>query len=107
MTPKTLFFQTNYNNKLACQCFIHIDVAPKVRIPESQLERPLEIRTADNSHPPIQAKIVDMLRLPLRDITSIFSWPSHGLDSLNFKLWMMEKQTPADQEMAVYFYSKM
>lgn len=107
---KTIYLQSNYNNKLACNCFLHIDLAPTTSIPESKFEKiQVEIRTADNSHPPIAAKLKDILRLPLKDIAAVFTWPSHGLDRLEFISFLMNQNGKInnDTPMAIYYYEKL
>jgi hypothetical protein len=106
---KTITFQTNYNNKLHCDCFTHIDVAPTAGIPGSKLEETVvEIRTADNTHPSVKTKLVDIIRLPLWRISDCLSYPSHGIDSADFQHMMItnNEKVNADTAMAVYFYKK-
>lgn len=109
MTTKTLYFQTNYNNKLACNCFIHIDLAPRTGIPERQLnESVFEIRTTDNSHPPVQVKLFDLARMPLERITSCLSWTSHAMDTFDFIRWFLTEKpgNTLRTEMGIYFYQR-
>ncbi|HEU4574613.1 MAG TPA: hypothetical protein VFS36_06385 [Chitinophagaceae bacterium] len=108
MAQKTITFQTNYNNKMNCRCFTHIDDAPAKGIPESVMnDTVFEIRTADNSHPPVKTKMVSLVRLPLWRVSDVLSYPSHGMDSVTFQEKMViEKGLHADKEMAVYFYQK-
>ena len=104
---KTIYFKTNYNNKLATQAFLHIDVAPKDPIPESVIQNTqVEIRTADNSHPPVKAKLMDLLRLNLCDLAYIHTLPSHGLDTVPFieKLMKENPELKPTSPMAVYYY---
>jgi hypothetical protein len=105
---KIITFQTNYNNKMGCECFTHIDVAPASRIPESRLEdTTIEIRTADQSHPPVKAKLIDLIRIPLGGITDYLTYPSHGVDSRSFQDKMVtENQFTREKQMAVYFYKR-
>lgn len=107
---KTITFKTNYNNKLHCQCFTHIDIAPPGGIPESRMEDTvIEVKTADNSYPVIKTKLVNMIRLPLWKISDCLSFPSHGLDSVEFQTMMVgnNEKVNADTPMAVYFYCKL
>lgn len=106
---KTIYLPTNYNNKLACHCFIHIDLAPLGPVIESKIETtPIEIRTSDNSHPPVTVKLNDLLRLPLNDVAAIFTWPSHGMDKLGYisHLLLQKPNINNSTPMAVYFYKK-
>lgn len=105
---KVITFKTNYNNKLACQCFPHIDIAPAGGIPESKLnDTIIEIRTADNSHPPVKTKLINLIRLKLWQVSDALSYPSHGMDSTAFQEWMItHNDISFDKSMAVYFYQK-
>lgn len=111
MTPRTIYIPTNYNNKLACDCFLHVDLAPRTTIPESQFDSmKLEIRTADNSHPPVSVKLNDILRLPLHQVAAVFTWPSHAMDKLQYVSFLMEQKKElinTDTPMAVYYYQKL
>lgn len=107
---KTIYIPTNYNNKLACDCFVHVDLAPRNPVHESKIENTLvEIRTADNSHPPVTVKLNDLLRLPLSQVAAVFTWPSHGMDKLSFISYIMQHISTVNNEtpMAVYFYQKL
>ena len=109
MATKTILFPTNLNNKLQNQCFIHIDAAPARGLPESELEKTeIEIRTADNSHPPTRWKLNDLYRLPLCDLTSIMTFQSHALDAFEFQRSFLEKNRSCDTcfPVAIYFYRK-
>lgn len=102
-------FDTNFNNKMDCQAFIHIDVAPRHGLPESVLEKTVyEIRTKDASHAPVNAKLEDLIRLQLHEISDAFTWPSHGVRALDyFKMIINEKpEIRYDSLMAIYFFKK-
>lgn len=106
---KTLYFATNYNGKLACQNFIHIDQAPRERIPESRLSSTIfELHTKDNSHPPVQARLMDLARIQLNQLTQLCTWQSHGMEASAFKSWFMDQTQGANRntEMAIYFYCR-
>lgn len=106
---KTIYFQTNYNNKMACNAFLHIDQAPRATIPESVLnETKIEIRTSDNSHPPVIVQLVDLIRLPLNKMPDGFTFPSHGCTALELYSELYKQLDGIDHEakMAVYFYKK-
>lgn len=106
---KVITLKTNYNTKLDCKCFVHIDIAPAGGIPESKMDDTIiEIRTADNSHPPVKTKLVNLLRLPLWKISDAVTYPSHGMDSTAFQEMMIltsDHMSP-DKAMAVYFYER-
>jgi hypothetical protein len=105
---KIITLKTNYNTKLECKCFVHIDIAPTDRIPESKLEETvIEIRTADNSHPPVKTKLVNLLRLPLWQVSDAITYPSHGMDSTTFQeMMVVDNNADFNKAMAVYFYER-
>lgn len=106
---KTIYFQTNYNNKLACNSMIHIDLAPQQSIAESKLTSlEFEIRTSDNSHPPVMFKVVDLIRIPLTDIGDLMTWQSHGMNSDEYLSWLLNENQAITiySTMAVYFYKR-
>lgn len=100
-------FETNYNGKLACDSFIHIDVAPKTGVPESVLEKTdVIIFTKDASHTPVPAKLTDLCRLPLYQVSNILTWQSHGITAIEFINQQEKLGHNLTSEMAVYFYQK-
>lgn len=110
LSVKILQFKTNYNNKLSCQNFIHIDLAPRQRIPESRLSSTIyEIRCLDGSTEPVRAQLLDLARIPLNNISNVLTWQSHGMLASDFKRWFMQNGKGINQntEMAIYFYSRM
>lgn len=101
----TMYLKTNYNNKMGCRGFIHVDRAPKNPIPASKLGQLREIRTADNSHPPVQMQILALTRFQLGEIIDLLSIPSHGMDAVDFiNWWKQENNEDEETEMAVYYY---
>jgi hypothetical protein len=109
MEQKIINLKTNYNNKLHCNCFPHIDLAPAAGVRESLIENTVfEIRTVDGSHPPVKTKLVTLIRIPLWKISDALSYPSHGIDSVSFQEKMVaENSFTHDKEMAVYFYQRL
>lgn len=102
---QTMYLKTNYNNKLGCHSFLHIDRAPKDPIPSSKLGEVREIRTADNSHPPVLKKIMALTRFKLGEMIDCFSMPSHGMDACDFiNWWKKENNETEGTELAVYYY---
>src|SRR3954463_2206326 len=88
MPSKISRLTTNFNNKLECNRFIHLDTAPKGGMPESLLENTVyEIRTDDHSHPPISVKLKDLLRIKLSEINSAITWQSHGMELFEYIDW--------------------
>lgn len=109
LIPTVLTLPTNYNHKLGCDRFIHIQVAPSHGIPESVADATaIEIKTADGSHPPIRAKIFDAARVPFRHLP--YSWISlsHGMTVDQFQNLVLQAAPGIgpDTEMAVFFYQK-
>lgn len=106
---KKITILTNYNNKLQCGSFIHIDLAPTQGIPESVLENTeVELHTRDNSHPPVKARLMDICRLELHQLHSLATWQSHGMDHLKFREWITQ-QNPSltiASKMCIYYYQK-
>lgn len=106
---KTHILQTNFNNKLACECFTHIDLAPSKGIPESvAASTDILVTTEDNSHAPVTVRLFDMARFPLSQIHSAFTFQSHGMTAQEFTLWLMNARKGVNTEtpMAIYFYKK-
>ncbi len=102
---KTIYLQTNYNNKFACKDFIHIDRAPKVGIPSRDLGALVEIRTSDNSHPPVKKIIYSLIRFKLRETYDTLSITSHGMDAHEFVEWWKNQFGEGEEtELAVYYY---
>lgn len=106
---KQITIATNYNNKLSNDAFIHIDLAPSTGIPESVAAATiLEIKTKDNSHPPVKCKLVDLCRFPLYQVVNLATWSSHGILASEFIEWFMEKykSTHITTPLAIYYYQK-
>lgn len=113
MNPhRTVFFDTNLNGKLAADHFIHIDLAPAKRIPESVLNGTIiEVKTKDDSHPPILVQVDDLARIPfsqIRNIASCLTWCSHGMHSWDLAehLKQRHQDITSNTEFAIYFYKK-
>lgn len=107
MERKIWKWSTDYNKKMTCPSFIHIDVAPQEgTMPQSRVDNLLlEITTLDSSHAPILAKLGDMMRIPLKELSNCLTWPSHGMASDQFREWFRigKSEVPDDTMMAVYF----
>lgn len=108
MATKTITLATNFNNKMACKAFVHIGLAPgPLKI--SDLENTqIEIRTTDDSHPPILAQLVDLYRTDLDKMPMGLTWQSHGMDAYDFYKWFTQqyKEVTGATAMAVYYYKK-
>lgn len=109
MPTKTITIATNFNGKLSCAAFLHIDAAPLDYIRESVLaDTDILIRTLDGSHPPVQARLVDVCRQPLWELSSIVTWASHGMDQRRFIEWITTQNQTLGivSKMCVYIYQK-
>jgi hypothetical protein len=109
MEIKTVNFRTNYNNKLDCHYFIHVDLAPaQGTITETILSNTvIVIQTIDNSHPPVKTKLYDLARLPLKNLSDNTTKLSHGITRSEFlKLLQEKKGVEDDTELAIYYYRK-
>lgn len=100
---------TNFNNKLDCPKFIHLDLAPEKGLPESVLQNTVyEIITEDNSHSPIKVKLDDLARLELGKVSNLITWQSHGMTLIEFIDYMIGrgKDITKDTPMAVYLFHR-
>lgn len=108
MATSKITFRTNYNNKLDCPHFIHIDLAPSGSVTETVLNNTvIEISTADQSHTPVQKKITDLAKARFKDIRGIFFHLSHGMTSEQYLQLAKKENKKIDEEtmMALYYYS--
>lgn len=121
---RVITWETNFNNKLGCKAFTHVDLAPsnaninminkehQAITPDFILRKQLvdkliEIRTADKSHPPVQAYVKDLLMIPYQKISDWIAWTSHGMNDMDLADYFFNKYHPDfswSTEMAVYFY---
>lgn len=97
---KTLIFPTNFNQKLSCAAFLHIDKAPTAPVLEAHLGQEYTITTADGSHPPVQVQLLHFSRLQPGEMYDCFSLASHGVDAFDF----LQQNPPVP--LAVYYYKK-
>lgn len=109
-TTKTLVWETNYNNKLVCDAFIHLDLAPgKIPVRSSVEEMIFEIRTDDQSHPSIETKLYDIQLFPLLQVTDCLALASHGITAAAFNEFLHTKYSVdiiKHRGVALYFYVK-
>ena len=104
---KRIYWPTNFNNKLSCKSFIHIDKAPEGLVPVSKWGCEVTICTKDNSHPPVVAILHSMIGGTIDEICyDSNTFASHGMDRDSFREYW--KTTHPEHEkgnrMAVYFY---
>src|SRR5688500_4171608 len=107
---KKISFQTNHNNKLASNCFLHIDHAPAGGVAETLMEKTeIEISTDDKTHPPVRVKLVDLCRQPLYQLSNISTFQSHGLDANAFQERFLSLHPYATiiTPIAIYYYKKL
>lgn len=102
-----MVFKTNYNQKMACNTFLHVDVAPPAGVPESKLANTVfDIVTTDASHPPIRAKLVDMARFELYNMRDLVAYASHGMASIELCSYFINLGNHLTTPMAAYVYQK-
>lgn len=103
-----LKMDTNFNNKLFCDTFLHISLAPPIPVPESKLGQQYQIDVLDQSHPGEKVELLFFYRFTLGAAVDIYTMPSHGMDACDFIQWFLSKNPTANHgtEMAVYFYKK-
>jgi hypothetical protein len=106
--PHPVLIATNHNKKLNCDYFVILQVARQNGIPESVAEKTIfRIQTKDNSHPPVEAKVIDSIRQPLKDISGTLTRLSHGLGREEFISKMLEQSNVnTETEMVAYVYQK-
>lgn len=113
MNRKVITWDTNWNNKMGCQCIIHVDLAPIHTPLRADLENTtVEIRTADVSHPSIERKLYDISFFKLGMISDYVALSSHGLTAMELVKFFEEKYPATarfagingDTNMAIYFY---
>lgn len=104
---KVIYFQTNFNNKLACEKMLHIDHAPRGPISLFRLpDTIIEIRTKDNSYPESHWTLVDLALLELHELTTMTTWTSHGMDCADY--WQDAKKNglTGATKVAIYYYQR-
>jgi len=110
ITKKTIFWETNYNNKMSNKGFVHIDLAGTKLPPASQLENFLfEIETEDRSHPVITVKLIWMDIFPLGSLPDQLALASHGItaEELSNQLYSKYgKKISPFTKVCTYYYKK-
>ncbi len=111
---KVITITTNFNNKMACPIFPHLDLAPFDRVPEKLMrEHIIMFKTADNSHPPVLCQLVDLFRLGTEELCNVWTYPSHGMDACDFfqhitRLYANNQEDKRDRtKLAMYFYKRL
>jgi hypothetical protein len=105
---KTIVWDTNFNGKLDCNRFAHIDLAPEKMPTDKVLEDTVvQISVADKSHAPVEAKIAHIVPFRLAELTNLHTWFSHGMDTSEFINYQhIKKKVTADTMLALYYYKK-
>lgn len=106
-------WETNYNNKMGCQGFLHLDLMPGKMLSMDQLSQiVVEIETVDGSHPKIQVQPVEIQVFRLWWIPEAVTMASHGMNQLEFIEFMYSKHkhirdaNRMDQQVAMYAYRR-
>lgn len=97
----------NYNNCLACDAFIQINIAPQHVITEKDFDRMYSVKHEEKE---FYMKLVDIKLLTYDELNvcSHMTLPATGLEAHEWRAWWMEKHptTKPDTKMAVYYYKK-
>ena len=102
---KRIVLKENFNNKLLCNAIVHLAPAPARMIPESKMGQEYEFTAEDGGAMVRVYRLVDMVRVRLWEVPSMFSLPSHGMMNTDFIMWWMDTyKTDGEFEMAAYFY---
>jgi hypothetical protein len=110
---KTIKWATNYNEKLKCNAFIHIDFPPtQTLVPRQWENKEFEIEVADASYRNTRVRLIDIITLDIckHPIPEAFTLPSHGMTQKEFVDYLFEKfpkrmgNTP---QLSVYYYKKL
>lgn len=101
-----LSIESNFNNKLSCGSFMHVDTAPNAGVPESKMNQLYTMITRDGSHPPVTVRLFSITRMKMEQLRDCFTVPSHGMEAAEFATWFMQKHPEAgwDYPLAVYYY---
>jgi hypothetical protein len=98
-------FPTNFNKKLDCDIFIHIQAPHRPGIAAGSV---FTVKTKDLSHEPVKARIIDSIHQPLRSLSATFTYLSHGISPEEFKAMILQADPKVNEDtvLAVYFYQK-
>jgi hypothetical protein len=107
---KRITWETNWNNKLDSDCFMHLDLAPTLPVAISLMPMDITIATKDNSHEPVVTQLYSIIGGMLKDFyADFYTHLSHGLDKDAFINWWLEAHPGFDDsktELAMYCYKK-
>ena len=103
-------WKTNYNNKMDCPSFVHIDYAPENIPLRSDLDTTvIEISTEDGSHSPIFKRVYDMVIFTAEYLNDAFVFSSHGITAMELFKVMAEKRSSftLKSKVCIYFYTEL
>ena len=103
-------WKTNFNNKMDCPSFIHVDYAPEKVPLRCDLEATvIEISTEDNSHVPIIKKVFDMVIFTAEYLNDAFAFSSHGISCMELFKSMEERRSSFNlkSKVCIYFYTEL
>ncbi len=110
-TTIKVIWPTNYNQKMGCNAFIHLDIAPQQKPGYNSLEETvIEICTTDNSHSPVTVQLLDIVQIPYSQITSLVTLASHGMEVKEFEDFLFTKYSYdklSRKSLAIYYYKKL
>ncbi len=69
--------KTNFNHKLNCNGFIHI--VPVSSAALEYINKEITMGTHDNSFPATRFKLIEISKLPLKDLSNALTVASHGI----------------------------
>ena len=95
----------NDNNKLHCHAFVQIGPEPARPFPEKSFDRVYSISVDGESR---LYKLVDFLRMPFKDIGSVYTIPSAGMESFAWRTQYRQEhpEVTDDTPMAVYLFKR-
>jgi hypothetical protein len=107
-----MIWNTNYNNKMCCDGFMHIDLAPRKRPTTNKLLDKLlfKISTKDDSHEPIVVELHNINYFPLKYLLDMMALASHGITAMELCDFLFIKNhewLTFDTEIACYSYKKL
>lgn len=97
----------DYNNKKYNKVFLEINLAPARALPERELSETIFLVSWGDNDQQSVVEVIDLIRLPLKRLTSAVTYVSHGMDAVTFKNWWggIHPGSDDETEMAIYIYS--
>lgn len=100
---KILKLPNNANNRLSCEYFSYINLAPPERIKESELVQQFRIEVKDGSVEPFVAERITFARLKLCDISEMDTYLAAGIGRDEFILTFGSQK---EVEVAIYIFRR-